>query len=68
MTRPPKCPACGVRIRDHLGLSGTCRKLQEARAIIADCIRRPMGVIPDSAQEWVSDEDLRAAEERRIKE
>jgi len=26
----PKCKACGVADRDHLGIEGTCRQLQEA--------------------------------------
>ena len=27
-----RCPSCGVAYIDHLGLIGTCRKLQEAVA------------------------------------
>lgn len=30
----PCCPSCGVAYVDHLGLIGTCRQLQEARADI----------------------------------
>ena len=29
----PKCPSCGVVYRDHLGLIGTCKKLQEIFAL-----------------------------------
>lgn len=32
---PPKCESCGVPWTDHLGMIGTCRQLQEARAEIA---------------------------------
>jgi len=31
-----KCPSCGVLYEDHLGLIGTCRKLQTALAVIAE--------------------------------
>ena len=31
-----KCPSCGVLYEDHLGLIGTCRKLQAAQAVIAE--------------------------------
>jgi len=30
-----KCPSCNVAYRDHLGLHGTCEKLQEALVRIA---------------------------------
>ena len=30
----PKCPSCGAAWTDHLGMIGTCRQLQEARAEI----------------------------------
>ena len=35
------------------------------RLALADAIRRPMGVIPDSASELVTQGDLDAAEQRR---
>jgi hypothetical protein len=28
------CPACGVPWTDHLGIAGTCRKLEEARGAL----------------------------------
>jgi hypothetical protein len=34
MNIEPTCFSCGVPLRDHLGLHGTCRQLQEARAEI----------------------------------
>lgn len=30
----PKCNSCGVIVKEHLGLEGTCRQLQEAKAEI----------------------------------
>ena len=30
----PKCPSCGVVYRDHLGLIGTCKKLQAIFALV----------------------------------
>ena len=27
----PKCESCEVPLKDHLGLTGTCRQLQEAK-------------------------------------
>lgn len=32
---------------------------------LADAVRRPMGVIPHSAERFLKDEDLQAAEARR---
>ena len=32
MTTAPCCKSCGVAFHDHLGVEGTCRKLQEAIA------------------------------------
>ena len=29
----PKCLSCGIPYRDHLGLVGTCKKLQEIFAL-----------------------------------
>ena len=44
-----------------------CRLAERDRMLIAihDAIRRPMGVIPASADEFVSDAELAAAEARR---
>lgn len=39
-----------------------CRKLLDA---LHDAIRRPMGVIPSSAEQFVTDEGLKEAEARR---
>lgn len=30
-TSPLVCPSCGVPWKDHLGMTGTCAKLQKAR-------------------------------------
>ena len=30
----PRCPSCGVAWVEHLGMIGTCRELQQARADI----------------------------------
>jgi len=40
---------------------------QKFRTALADAIRRPMGVIPESAEGFVTQEDLEAAEGRRTK-
>ena len=32
----PKCPSCGVTYQNHLGLIGTCKKLQEIFALVED--------------------------------
>lgn len=34
--KSPKCPSCGVTYHDHLGLNGTCKKLQEIFALAKD--------------------------------
>lgn len=39
--------------------------IEELRACVADAIRRPMGVIPASA-EWIEHEELEEAEKRRV--
>ena len=39
--------------------------LQKYKLALADAIRRPMGVVPDSAVGLVTNEDLDAAEQRR---
>lgn len=33
MTEERKCPACGVAYVEHLGLIGTCKELQELKAL-----------------------------------
>jgi hypothetical protein len=42
------------------------RLVQRLRLALADAIRRPMGVIPDSATGLVTQEELAAAERRRM--
>ena len=32
----PKCESCEVPLKDHLGLTGTCKQLQEANKRIAE--------------------------------
>ena len=50
-----------------LGLSmETVRQLTQLRTALADAIRRPMGVIPDSAKGLITEADLDAAEKRRM--
>ena len=48
-----------------------CEKLENdvfaLRTALADAIRRPMGVVPASAEGLISILDLDAAEERRVK-
>lgn len=39
--------------------------MEDLRLALADAIRRPMGVIPESAARFVTAEDLAEAEERR---
>lgn len=43
-------------------MADTILELTEA---LADAIRRPMGVIPKSAEPFIFDSDMEAAEERR---
>lgn len=38
--------------------------IQQLRRCVADAVRRPMGVIPDSAA-WLTDDELAHAERRR---
>lgn len=42
-------------------------ELLRYKIALADAIRRPMGVIPDSAVDLVTTAELKAAEERRPK-
>ena len=37
---PDACPSCGVSYEDHLGLHGTCKRLQIAREALRDIIHR----------------------------
>jgi hypothetical protein len=39
--------------------------IEPYKIALADAIRRPMGVVPDSAQGLVSQDEVQAAEERR---
>ena len=39
----------------------------ELRVALADAIRRPMGVVPESADGLVTQDELDAAEQRRLK-
>ena len=49
-----------------LGLAmETVRQLTQLRTALADAIRSPMGIIPDSAQGLITEADLDAAEKRR---
>lgn len=40
--------------------------LQKYKLALADAIRRPMGVVPDSAVGLITNEDLDTAEQRRV--
>ncbi len=42
-------------------------QIADMRLALADAIRRPMGVIPESAAGLVTQDDLDAAEQRRLK-
>lgn len=46
---PACCPSCGVQWVDHLGISGTCRDLLEAKKTIA------AAKLPD-AKDWTEDD------------
>lgn len=69
---PPHCPFCAINLDVHTGLIATCYKLQivknevtRLRTALADAIRSPMGVVPDSAVGLITDAELEAAEKRR---
>lgn len=49
----------------QLCLQEAADMIEELRACVADAIRRPMGVIPASA-EWIGHEELEEAEKRRV--
>jgi hypothetical protein len=55
----------------ELNEAGTLRRLQEQnmqlKIALADAVRRPMGVVPDSAEGLLLQGDFDAAEERRPK-
>jgi hypothetical protein len=44
------------------------QELVEMREALHDAIRRPMGVVPASAERWIDQEKLEEAEQRRINE
>lgn len=44
---------------------GLLDKLDDYKRALADAIRRPMGIVPDSAEGLLSQADLDAAEDRR---
>ena len=52
--------ACGkaVQARDDM--------IDRLRAALADAVRSPMGVVPDSALLYLTQDDIEAAERRRV--
>jgi hypothetical protein len=48
-------------------LREAAEEIDRLRSALADSIRRPMGVIPESAAGLVTQGDLDAAEQRRLK-
>jgi len=48
-------------------LREAAEEIDRLRSALADAIRRPMGVIPESAAGLVTQGDLDAAEQRRLK-
>jgi|GEM_PF-6224911 len=57
-----------IKAPDHIPatcLGDAAVMIEDLRAVVADCIRRPMGVIPDSAS-WITPEETDAAEQRRL--
>ncbi len=42
-------------------------QVAELRVALADAIRRPMGVVPESADGLVTQDELDSAEQRRLK-
>ena len=58
----------GDLAKDKVYVSDVCDyrfQINEYKIALADAIRRPMGVIPDSAVDLVTTEELEAAEDRR---
>lgn len=45
-------------------LRDAARMIEKLRTIVADAVRRPLGVVPDSAG-WLTDAELKQAELRR---
>ena len=41
-------------------------ELNKLRIALHDAIRRPMGIIPESAEQWIDQEMLKEAEDRRL--
>jgi len=60
MTETSKERDAAIRERDE-----AIRERDEARVALADAIRRPMGVVPESAAGLVTQDELDAAEQRR---
>lgn len=54
----------GCEIRDPAGT--IWNHAHNLKIALCDAIRRPMGVVPDSAENLITSDDLAKAEERRI--
>lgn len=48
-------------------LPGNETEIDRLKIALADAIRRPMGIVPESAEGLIDDHDLKLAEERRVK-
>lgn len=54
-----------LEVMAQFAIEYAAKQIERYRIALADAIRRPMGVVPDSAQGLVSQEDVDAAEARR---
>jgi len=54
------------KIDQELDIVDRDKELARLRLALHDAIRRPMGVIPSSAEKWVDQSMLDEAEERRV--